>query len=433
MNNDTIEFLKYIGLNNYDVDKNKTSIVVDPSTFEVKVDLFLNRRMIICPYCKSTHTVIKETRVKIINHCIKPQQKISIFFHQKRFICKDCNHSFIENNPIGETISYIGLIEMFNALRNPITTFSKVSQDYFIPLATLLRYFDKRVKLSRHRLTKVLCFDEIYSTRLTKTKYSFCMYDPLSNTLLDIVPARLKTVLEEYFIHIPANERLIVQYVNIDMWKTYLYIAERFFPNATICVDSFHVIEHLTKAMDKIRLKVQRRFVKDKESDRNGYYWLLKSFHYYFTKDLDKIKYTRRERSHYSYLYDKYQVLAKLLSIDYDLAEAYRLKEAYREFNLTEEYSQDSIYELDDFIEKFKKSKFIEFREFGIMLDNWKIYIVNSFIRVNGKRMSNGPMESLNGRLKRLLNDGYGYCDFERFRNRALFSLNRDEPINLKD
>ncbi len=48
--------------------------------------------------------------------------------------------------------------------------------------------------------------------------------------------------------------------------------------------------------------------------------------------------------------------------------------------------------------------------------------------------MSNGPIESLNGRLKRLLADGYGYTDFDRFRNRALFSLNRYEPIkNYKD
>ena len=68
---------------------------------------------------------------------------------------------------------------------------------------------------------------------------------------------------------------------------------------------------------------------------------------------------------------------------------------------------------------------------FNITLSINGVYIVNSFIRVDGKRMSNGPMESLNGRLKRLLNDGYGYTKFERFRNRLLFSLNKDEPIKL--
>ncbi len=43
--------------------------------------------------------------------------------------------------------------------------------------------------------------------------------------------------------------------------------------------------------------------------------------------------------------------------------------------------------------------------------------------------MSNGPMESLNGRIKCLLHDGYGYSNFDRFRNRILFVLNKNEPV----
>ena len=84
---------------------------------------------------------------------------------------------------------------------------------------------------------------------------------------------------------------------------------------------------------------------------------------------------------------------------------------------------------LEDFIEKFKKSKFNEFKDFGFLLDHWKYYIVNSFIRINGKRMSNGPIESLNSRLKRIIGDANGFTDFERFRNRAMFALNYNEPI----
>ena len=84
---------------------------------------------------------------------------------------------------------------------------------------------------------------------------------------------------------------------------------------------------------------------------------------------------------------------------------------------------------LEEFIERIKKSKFKEFIDFGFVLDQWKCYILNSFIRVNGKRMSNGPIKSTNGRLGRLLSDEYGYTYFERFRDRALFSINNNEPI----
>lgn len=431
MNNDNIELLKFIELHHYDVDKTKTKIYVDPTTSEITCNLFLNRRTTTCKYCRSTHTVVKETKIKEINHCIKPQTKITIFFHQKKFKCKECNHTFMENNPIGESISYYGEIAMIEMLRNPRKTFSDVAGDCFTSTQNVINHFDKRVNINRHPLTKVLCFDELYGRKLTKTKYSFTIYDPMSNTILDILDARRKNVLEDYFSHIPIRELNSVQYVNIDMWSTYAEIAEYYLPNATICVDSFHVIKHLNDAMTQIRLNIQRRFAESKDNDRNGYYWLLKTFSYYFVEDFDNIKYTRRPKSHYGYLVDKHAVLAKLLSINDDLKNAYYLKEEYREFNLTEEYSQYTIDKIEDFIEKFKKSKFIEFRNFASTLDRWKYYIANSFIRVNGKRMSNGPMESLNGRTGRILEDGYGYTDFERFRNRAMFALNKNEPIKM--
>jgi len=431
MNNDNIELLKLVELHHYDVDKEKTKIHVDPTTQNITVDLFLNRRITSCPYCRSKNTVIKETRQKSINHCVIPKIKVDILFHQKKFKCKACGHNFMERNVIGENISIFGEIRMIELLRNPKLTFSEVAAECFTTVPNVINHFDKRVDLNRHHLSSIICFDEIYARRLTKTKYSFVMFDPIRNTLLDIQPSRLKKDLDEYFAHIPAKERLNVRFVNIDMWQTYVDIAELYLPNATICIDSFHVIEHLNKAMNLIRIKIEKKFKDKDDKDRNNYYWLLKTFWYYFVQDFDNIKYERKPKSHYSYLWDKHQVLRKLLSIDPDLAEAYRLKEDYREFNLTEEYSIESIEKLEDYIEKFKKSRFQEFKDFGFLLNRWKYYIVNSFIRVNGKRMSNGPMESLNSRLKRIYEDANGFTNFDRFRNRAMFALNYKEPMNF--
>lgn len=105
----------------------------------------------------------------------------------------------------------------------------------------------------------------------------------------------------------------------------------------------------------KIRLNVQRRFVDKKDEDKNGYYWLLKNFHYYFLQDFNAIKYRRKPNSYYSYLWTKEDVLDKLLSIDENLKDAYYLKEEYREFNLCGTYDE-ALEKPDKFIEKFKKS-----------------------------------------------------------------------------
>lgn len=433
MNNDNIELIKFVELNHYDVNYTRTVAYVDPTTSEILIELYLNRRIKKCPYCGSTSTVIKETIKKKINHCVKPEQKITINFHQKKFKCKDCMHTFMENNPIGNNISIYGAIQMITSLKSPRKTFKDVANECYTTITNVINYFDSMVQIQRHNLTLVICIDEIYAKRLTSTKYSLIIYDPMSNRILDILDARRKNVLEEYFTHIPLKERLNVRYVNIDMWQTYVDISERYLPNATICVDSFHVIKHLNAAMDKIRLKIQRKYVNTKESDKKSFYWLLKNFHYYFTQNFDCIKYKCNPRSHFSYLPDKYAVLEHLLSIDSDLKEAYLLKEEYREFNLTEDYNAEfSLNKVIDFIYKFKKSKFEEFIEFGRLLNHWKYYIVNSFIRINGKRMSNGPMESTNGRIGRIIEDGYGYTNFNRFRNRCMFSLNNEESINIE-
>ena len=38
----------------------------------------------------------------------------------------------------------------------------------------------------------------------------------------------------------------------------------------------------------------------------------------------------------------------------------------------------------------------------------WKVEIKNSFIRVNGRRISNGPIESTNSKIKQLLKQNNG-------------------------
>lgn len=192
MDNDNIELIKFVELNHYDVNYTRTIVFVDPTTSELKVELYLNRRVTKCPYCSSTSTVIKETIIKKINHCVKPEQRITINFHQKKFKCKDCRHVFMENNPIGNNISIYGAIEMIKSLKAPRKTFKDVANERYTTITNVVNYFDSLVQISRHNLTKVICIDEIYARKLTSTKYSLIIYDPISEKILDILDARRK-------------------------------------------------------------------------------------------------------------------------------------------------------------------------------------------------------------------------------------------------
>lgn len=135
---------------------------------------------------------------------------------------------------------------------------------------------------------------------------------------------------------------------------------------------------------------------------------------------------------------EKDEILKYLLSIDDDLKYAYELKEEYREFNLTAEYDSCDE-ELDELISKFNNSHLEEYRIFGKMIRRWRNEIKNSFIKVKIgitqdekdliKRLSNDPMEGTNAILKCIIKNANGYRNFNRFRNRCFFAINKNETV----
>lgn len=76
------------------------------------------------------------------------------------------------------------------------------------------------------------------------------------------------------------------------------------------------------------------------------------------------------------------------------------------------------------------------FREFASLLEKYQDSIINSFIMVerigNGKiydsRLSNGPIESINRKVKDLKRFGRGFRNFEHFRNLFLYAT-RSAPV----
>ena len=65
--------------------------------------------------------------------------------------------------------------------------------------------------------------------------------------------------------------------------------------------------------------------------------------------------------------------------------------------------------------------------------------IITSFVmaekhgsgRIYDSRLSNGPIESLNRKVKDLKRMGRGYRSFEHFRNRFLYSARNNPPLNF--
>ena len=72
----------------------------------------------------------------------------------------------------------------------------------------------------------------------------------------------------------------------MDLYDNYRLIAQKYFPNAKVCADSFHVIKNLMDCFRKIRIRVMKRYEKLK-SENSNYYWLYKKYWKILHKDQD--------------------------------------------------------------------------------------------------------------------------------------------------
>jgi transposase len=141
--------------------------------------------------------------------------------------------------------------------------------------------------------------------------------------------------------------------------------------------------------------------------------------------------------AHFHALMNTYDYEDSLFRIDSNLRDYRDLKEKYVQLNSRNGGNPlGARTELKELILEYKKSKFDIFRDFVCLLEKFEDPIINSFIMVekvgNGKiydaRLSNGPIESINRKVKDLKRIGRGFRNFEHFRNRFLYAT-RSAPV----
>ena len=88
---------------------------------------------------------------------------------------------------------------------------------------------------------------------------------------------------------------------------------------------------------------------------------------------------------------------------------------------------QDAKKHLDFFISQFNFSNLKELKSIGKSLSNWYYEIINAFSRTAGYgNLSNAIAEATNDVIQTYNDAGYGYNNFDRFRNRILY-INRSK------
>lgn len=392
----------------------------------------IKRMLQVCSKCGMTTTYVHDNRTKTISHAALSENSICLKYMYRRFRCPFCGCVFPEKNPFtapSSRLSKYSIIRGMTMLRNPKITFSQVANEIGVSTNTVIRMFDKYAAVTSKPLPQYLCIDEIYVSKYRQKVYACVLVDMLTNQLYDLRPTRFKRDLSEYFSNISLEERERVKYICIDMWNTYRDIAHLHFPNAKLCVDSFHVIQLVNRTFTGIRVKVMKQF-----DDKSEEYRLLKRYHYLLNMDSSKLNKNLiiDLRRHFNTLGTRYisvrDLVNAMLSLSIELEVAYDIKERYSYINRTKD-AESISHVLDDFIGELYLYGMNELDRLAGTLSNWRDEIINSFDMYAGRRISNGPIESVNSRLKNMKNNANGYKNFDRFRLRALYSLNDDSSI----
>lgn len=410
------------------------SVVQSDGSLIIKVRL-LRDPDVVCPICAKEVTVHGYT-VRTLVHSVLANRKCTIVYSQRRYKCEACETTFKEKNPFinsKENLTYETKVNILTDLKRVNETYSSVGIRYNVSVTKVQKVFDKHVDIPRKPLPRVLSIDEHYFPESSYDSLYCCLLmDFESGTLIDVLPDRKKDYLLSYFSNI-RNETLNysdgtselnnVEYVSIDLYENYRNIAHTFFPHALVCADSFHVLEHLTEAFRKIRLKCRR-----KTEDENLQYLLTKFkfiFNHGFNLD-NEPKYNSRYKRNMNY-----RDIQELIFQNFpELKTAYELKENYIFFNETSN-TGNAKERLADQIKAFADASIDEYNEFYNLLINWNQEIINSFTIVNNRRINNSYIESRNSLLEKLFLNANGFRNFKRTRNRILYCLNKKDTFKI--
>lgn len=426
------ESIKRLGLDHLNIDSDKSFETFDPISNNHTIFVHLNKdAQVICPLCGTYENYInKGSRSQVLKYASALEDNITIKLYRRAFKCNSCEHYFKERNPFMEERRQISIQKDFRileALKSITATYNDVAKHFNVSSTYVMNLFDKKVDLKRLTLSKVICVDEVYSKRLSYHHYCFIVYNPRERKIIDVLNSRHLHDLESYFYNIPKIERDSVEYFSMDLYDNYRILAKKCFKNALICADSFHVIKNLSQFFHQIRINVMKKYAYLKESNDN-YYWLLKSFWKLLTKDRTKLSHKKFRIGRTRQYMSSFEIIDYMLSIDTKLKLAYELLHEYRNFNdsATELNAQEWF---DEIVLKFQNSRIEEYIKAWKLLLNWRVEILNSFKRINGYRVSNGPMERANRDIKTLFRSSFGSTNFTRMRNRIMYSMNENSSI----
>jgi transposase len=266
---------------------------------------------------------------------------------------------------------------------------------------------EKELREQKPIRTKRIGIDEI--SRKKGHHYATIISSPEDKKILEVIKGRKAAGISDFFKGKGDKWCKRIEAASMDAWLAFRKAVISNCINAVICFDHFHLAQHFSKAIDKIRVHEARKADKSNKVIYKGTRWLL-------LKHPGKLKDNEKEK------------LNTLLEVNKNLYKAYILRDEFRQI-FQGKTSRSRLIKLTYWIREAKAARIPELTKFVKQIENWEPYIRNS-LRLN---YSNSFAEGLNNKVRVIQRMAYGYKDFDYLRLKIIQQFNFREIKSIFD
>jgi transposase len=351
-----------------------------------------------CPVCKSKR-VIRHGSLPRWFHSLPIGRKATFIKTEiPRLECKDCKA--IRQSDIGfadSRLTYTRALGRFVIDLAKHMTISDVSRHLRLSWDVIKniqkRYLQKKYAKPNLKELKQIAIDEIY---VGKSRYFTVVLDIASGAVVFVGDGKGSDALEPFWKRLRRLRKVQIKAVATDMSPAYIKAVRENLKNAVIVFDHFHVIKLFNEKISDFRRQLYNN-IEDKlqRSVIKGTRWLLLTGK---EKLKDSVERTQR--------------LRQALEINKPLATVYYMKEDLRQLWCWTE-KRTATWHLQSWIAMARSSGINMLEKFAKTLEEHFEGVLAYF---DFERLSTGPLEGTNNKIKTMQRKAYGYRDMEFFK-----------------
>lgn len=365
-----------------------------------------------CPTCRSSRLRVKAYRTRKLKHAFWNRKLVYLHLRAPKLVCLQCRKYFMAQVtgvlPKRRATEHFRQ-EVFHLHQGGMTQ-THVSVTHQIGSATVERWYQDfvayRVKeLQGRQCPIVMGIDEHFFSR--KHGYATTFADLKNHKVFDVVLGRSEQSLKRFLEGLPGRDR--VRVVVMDLSETYRSIVRKYFPNAMIVADRFHVIRVLNHHFLKLWQTL------DPEGRKNRGLLSLMRRHQWNLKP------------------EQVPKLEKYFTEIPGLKEVYAFKQDLMRILLKKRLNQHDVKVLTPaflwHLNECLQSPWESLKTFGKTLQSW----MEPIVRMWRFTKTNGITEGLHNKMEMISRRAFGFRNFKNYRLRVIALCGWDGVFTVRN